>query len=499
MHNTQRPPVPRDGRAAARWRETQLRRRLLEGVWQTDLEQRMREQVGTQRADAWGEPSLALNVFSNTVRELSVLYDSPYQITHSMQQIDTAAISTLMRMGGIFGMMPEVQRMTLGLREQFIRPHVNSKGQLRFRSVTPDMVLAASTVDVPDSPVEIQEFRLRRIEGAAEPVWTVDYLSIADPEAPIYSVHVAGSDGRLGRDITLEILGKLCSGDAYPYRRKVRDGETMGRAVLPYILYHAKGSKDRLFDPYYWHELVDASLDIAVGHQFVLHVFRESSWPQRYIVNLEVGGASLVEHPNGSRSEIVTDPSTVLQLVSTNDGDSESYPQPLVGQWKPGADIAILESTLANMVARVATDAGIPPSDIQRLGGTARSGAAISLTNKGKRDQQRKFQPVFREPDERLIGLCAVLLNSATGSKFAEGGYTVIYQQLPLSPEELKARREEVFEMLDRALITPVDAYIELHPGTPKEVARAKIDEARAVRSAPHADTNTTTEDKEST
>ena len=201
MHNTQRPPVPRDGRAAARWRETQLRRRLLEGVWQTDLEQRMREQVGTQRADAWGEPSLALNVFSNTVRELSVLYDSPYQITHSMQQIDTAAISTLMRMGGIFGMMPEVQRMTLGLREQFIRPHVNSKGQLRFRSVTPDMVLAASTVDVPDSPVEIQEFRLRRIEGAAEPVWTVDYLSIADPEAPIYSVHVAGSDGRLGRDV----------------------------------------------------------------------------------------------------------------------------------------------------------------------------------------------------------------------------------------------------------------------------------------------------------
>ena len=273
----------------------------------------------------------------------------------------------------------------------------------------------------------------------------------------------------------------------------------MGRAVLPYILYHAKGSKDRLFDPYYWHELVDASLDIAVGHQFVLHVFRESSWPQRYIVNLEVGGASLVEHPNGSRSEIVTDPSTVLQLISTNDGDSESYPQPLVGQWKPGADIAILESTLANMVARVATDAGIPPSDIQRLGGTARSGAAISLTNKGKRDQQRKFQPVFREPDERLIGLCAVLLNSATGSKFAEGGYTVIYQQLPLSPEELKARREEVFEMLDRALITPVDAYIELHPGTPKEVARAKIDEARAVRSAPHVDTNTTTEDKEST
>ena len=70
MHDTQRPPVPRDGRAAARWRETQLRRRLLEGVWQGDLEQRMREQVGTQRADAWGEPSLALNVFSNTVREL---------------------------------------------------------------------------------------------------------------------------------------------------------------------------------------------------------------------------------------------------------------------------------------------------------------------------------------------------------------------------------------------------------------------------------------------
>ena len=136
MHQRSTPPVPRDSHESARWQETRLRRRLLEGVWQADLEQRMREQVGTIRADAWGEPSLALNVFSNTVRELSVLYDSPYQITHDLPQIDTTAITVLMRQGGIFGMMPEIQRMTLGLREQFIRPHVNNKGQLRFRSVT---------------------------------------------------------------------------------------------------------------------------------------------------------------------------------------------------------------------------------------------------------------------------------------------------------------------------------------------------------------------------
>ena len=497
--STSVPPMPSDAYTTQRIEETRLRRRLLEGVWMSDLEQRMREQVGTVRSNAWGRPSLALNFFASVVRELSTLYDSPYRVTHDLASPEqTDVLVDKMRLGGIFGIMPEVQRLTLGLREEFIRPHVDDKGMLRFRTVTPDMTLALSTVDEPDRPVMVQEYRLRQIGEDADPVWTADFLSIADPLNPKYSVHLVRDDGSLGQDITETVLGGKFSGAAYPYRRKAfvlpagapqprrkpqdygtdEEGNPLGAPVLPYILYHAKGTRDRLFDPFAGHEVVDGTLDTAVLHQMLMHVFKDASWPQRWTVNLEVGGAEIIaEGTSGSRrAEVIADPATVLSMHTPR--DEETALQPMVGQWKPGGDVSTMEGTLANIVARLATEAGIPPSDIQRLGGTARSGAAISLTNAGKRKAQRKYGAIFRDYDERLVALCAILLNSATGTAFVEGGYTVVYPQLPLSPEELKARREEVIAMLDRGLITKVDAYIELHPGTTPEQARRKVAEA---------------------
>lgn len=495
------PPVPGDAYTTQRIEETRLRRRLLEGVWMADLERRMRKQVGTVRSAAWGRPSLALNFFASVVRELSTLYDSPYRVTHDLASPgQTELLVDKMRLGGIFGIMPEVQRLTLGLREEFIRPHVDDKGRLRFRTVTPDMTTALSTVDEPDRPVVVHEYRLRQIGEEAEAVWTVDVLSVADPMAPVYAVHRVLDSGQPGKDITQVVLGGTFSGEDYPYRRKPfvpregapeprvkptdygtdTEGNPLGAPVLPYILYHAKGTRDRLFDPFAGHEVVDGTLDTAVLHQMLLHVFKDASWPQRYTVNLNVGGAEIIDDGDGGRrAEVIADPATILPLYTPR--DEETVLQPMVGQWKPGGDVEKMEGTLANIVARLATEAGIPPSDIQRLGGTARSGAAISLTNAGKRKAQRKYGAIFRDYDERLVALCAILLNSATGSSFVEGGYTVVYPQLPLSPEELKARREEVIAMLDRKLITPVDAYIELHPGTTPEQARRKVEEASGL------------------
>jgi len=125
----------------------------------------------------------------------------------------------------------------------------------------------------------------------------------------------------------------------------------------------------------------------------------------------------------------------------------------------------------------------VPPSDIQRLGGTARSGAAISLTNEGKRKAQRKYANVFRDSDERLVGMCAAMFNRATGApegrRYVEGGYRVLYHELPLSPEERRARREDVIAMLEAGLLSPVGAYMELHPGVTKAQATRAILEIR--------------------
>ena len=463
------PPTPSNGEESSRWEETRQRRRMLEGTWRDDLERRLQAHLGSVRRDAWGPLSLALNPFKNICRELSVLYDQEPTIVHD--RVEDPGIARALSLGGLWQMMQRVQVYTLGLNECFVRPHVNAAGRFSFRMVTPDFVRAYATMDDPRNPVALLEYRLRRLP-TGELGWTIDRYDISDPDRPIYAVHLAEDDGGVGEDVSPIYIGDDYSGDAYPFRR------TSGRPFIPYQLYHSSGGGGHLFSPHDGQELVEASLDLAVLHQMVVHVFRDASWPQRYVVNVEPAGVSVVETTDGARAEVITDPASLIQFASIPDADGQG--QPMIGQFSAGGDPGKMEETLANMVARVASDAGVPPSDVQRLGGTARSGAAISLTNEGKRQAQRRFASVFRQSDERLVGMCAAMANRATGAqdgaRYIEGGYRVLYHELPLSPDERRARREDAIAMLDAGLISRADAYRELHPGVSRVQAERAID-----------------------
>lgn len=483
-------PVPGDTYEARRWSEGDRRLRMLEGVWRDDLLRRRQDMVGAVRSDAWGDPSLSINVFRGIVQELAVLYDREPEISHDpppgtdIEPFDTDGLANAIRLAGLWPMMQRVQRLCLGLREMLVRVHVDDRGRLRYRPVPPNSVIAASFLDDPSRPVMVQELRKRTHPDTGRPIWTIDYLDVSDPDAPIYRVHKADPGVKLGEDLSPLFLATAdnpsgdFSGDAYPYRRRpiVNDaGEILdlGRPVLPFVLYHAEHSGDRLFDPFDWIELVEASLDLAVLQQMLIHSFKDASWPQRWIANLRPAGASVIDTPQDSRRmQVVSDPATILMLETPTDLE-DNVGQPMVGQFQAGADVTKLEETLSNMIARVAQDAGVPPSDVQRLGGTARSGAAISLTNEGKRKAQRKYRSAFQAGDEQLVTLSAILLNRATGSRFPEGGYIVHHREIPLSPEELKARREHHLELYQAGLITRTRAIMEIFPGTTKREAEA--------------------------
>jgi hypothetical protein len=153
----------------------------------------------------------------------------------------------------------------------------------------------------------------------------------------------------------------------------------------------------------------------------------------------------------------------------------------MVGQWDAGADVTKLEEALSNIVARLAQESGVPASDIQRLGGTARSGVAISLTNEGKRAAQRAYRSSFRVGDEELMGKTAAMLNRALGLDLPESGYRVIYQEIPLSPEERAARRLDVFDLMDKGLLSRVNGYIRLNEGLTRAQALTAINEIDGV------------------
>lgn len=478
------PPAPPNGIEARRWEHTRLRRRLLEGTWERDLLERLEVQLGSVRRQAWGVPDLSSNPFRIICRELSALYMAAPDVRHTRSPDRAEALvggSGIIARSGLWATMQRFQSLTLGCREYWQRIHVSEDGRLTYRPVAPDMTLAYSAEDRPDYPLAVYELRLRvPPDGVGQPIWTYDVLDIRDPDAPVYAVRAVMGDGRLGDDLTVAYLGQSYSGEAYPYRR------SDGRPILPYVLYHAERVGDRLWDAYEGMETVEGSLNLAVSYSFLLHVLKDASWPQRYAVGVRPQGASLEGTVSGARLEIITDPATILQFEAVDEQ------QPLIGQFAAGADAAALEQTIGAMANRLAQDAGLSPTDISRLSGSARSGYAIALTNEGKRDAQRKYAPSFRASDEELVMKTAILLNRATGSAFPEGGYSVSYRAIPLSASELDARRKHALEMLEAGLMSRVEAVRLFDEGLTVEDARAvleEIDTARMEETPPTAPT----------
>ena len=479
------PPAPPDPTDSLRWDHTRLRRRMLDGLWWQDLEQRMIRHFGPQRRAAQGPRDLSSNPFRVIAREMAALYPAPPRIRHAVQYPatpggeapspdpldgltgDRGAITR----SGLWAQMPRVQAWTIGCREYLLRAHATATGELRYRPVPPDHVIAEASGDTPDIPALIREARLRMIPGLRDPVWCWDVLDVRDPSAPIYRIETM--DDR-HTDHTERVLGAEVSGPAYPYRR------TDGTPVLPYVLYHAERMGDRLWDPYEGIETVEGSLDLAVGWSFWFHVLRDASWPQRWMANATVAGLDVGDAGSGigaARPEIETDPANVLALTAIESGN-----QIMVGQWQPGGDPEALARSLMQFAVRLAQDAGLPSSDLQKVSADPRSGQAIALSNEGKRAAQRRYAPHLRSSDEALVALSAVLLNRATGSAYPEDDYSVIYSEIPLSADELASRREHAIALLAAGMISPERAYADLTPGLTEAQARQDLDAIRRRR-----------------
>lgn len=457
-------PAPSDAATLMRWEHTRLRRRLLDSAWRDDLTARLVQEIGTVKLGAWGIPKVTSNPFQVISREMSALYTREPEVRAPKGDPIYGPLADGIRASGLWARGNDFMSMVLGLREAFWRIDVEpGTGRVTYRPVWPDLVEATADPARPDQPVEIRELRWRDNYG-----WCWDELRILDrgdaisdfigEPTPSYTVKTWG-----GRDITAEVFdGVYASGDAYPYRY------SDGTPFLPYVLYRARNLGDRLFRWTDAAETVESSLDLAVNYTMLSHVIRDASWPQRWMRGCHVAGLDVSK--DGERREVVTDPATVLHLEE----DPEAK-NPEVGQWQAGQSPKELEDVISSLANRIAIEAGLPPNDIQRMGGTARAGYAISLSNEGKRTAVRKFAPSFRASDEELVGKTAALLNRAVGLGIPEYGYSVIYQDLPLSPEELQARRANILELLSAKLISRLDAYLELHPGMTRDQARADL------------------------
>ncbi len=463
-----------------RWNHSALRKRMIIGAWEQDLEDELARHLPADRREAWGPADLSSNPFEQITRQLSVLYHEVPAVTNLNGDIsDLVSREGLVTKAGLWQLMQRTQQMVIGLRESAIRidvnPHVVGAPTIapgiQYRIVTPDLLYCEAHPDQPDIPVYYQEARLREHEG--KPVWVADVLDIRNPEEPIFGMYEINKDGSLGKDVSVEFMGHATHrGADYPYR----DGE--GNPFLPVVLYHAEKT-GFLWDPYNASQMVYGSLTSAVLYSMWVHLVRDACWSQKYVAGLSVAGLSQIDQNEiARRSSIATDPSSIL--VFTQDPDAQG--QPLVGSFSIPTDPHALLESISKYEMRVGLAAGLSPSELSRTNGDPRSGYALAVSKSGQREAQKKFAPVFRLGDEELLAKTAILANRFLGTSLPEDGYRVSYHSMPLTPDEMRAQREDITAKMSAGLISPVQAVMMMYDDMDDREAREYLLQIRRER-----------------
>ena len=106
----------------------------------------------------------------------------------------------------------------------------------------------------------------------------------------------------------------------------------------------------------------------------------------------------------------------------------------------------------------------------------------MSVSRDSQRETARKYAPIFSFFDSRTLAKSAALSNRFLGTNLPESGYRIQYAQLPQSPEEIKAQREDVIQKMGAGLISPIDAMQILHPGIDESTAREMLLKIRRER-----------------
>ena len=460
-----KPPAPNDYEGQ-RWAHTALRRRLIEGTWADDLEEELLLHLSLDRRESWGVADLSSNPLEQVTRQLAVLYQDQPIVTNS-NDVDISPLAGregLITQAGLWPLMQRVQQLVLALRECFVRIDVVPHSEGISAELRPELC-RYQVNSINDQPIYYQEWRLRYNKVKAKYEWVADVLDITNLDEPLFGMFRINSDGSLGEDVSELYMGHAThKGADYPYRDKE------GKPFLPIQLYRAEKT-GRLWNSFDNSQLVYGSLTSAVLFSMYLHLVKDCCFSQKYVAGLQLAGQSAVDTDIAARrASIATDPASILVFMS----DPDVTGQPLIGSFQPAADPQKMLESISSYEFRVATTAGVS-SDVLRSSGDPRSGYALSISRDGQREAQRKYAPTFRLFDESLLSKTAALSNRFLKTNLPEKGYRVQYSQLKLSPEEMKATREDVIQKLSAGLISPIDAIMQLNPDLDDIEARKEL------------------------
>lgn len=445
--------------------------------------------AGDEKAALLGLPDLSANPIASVTRQLST--PGLYGVQPEIANADAGAVAILLEQAGLSGWLPKMQRvqyLALGLGQYLVRFDVPpSVGHLTARLVSPSCVVAEGTPDLPDVPVEIRELRIRWYQPEKKWRWTWDEYSIRDRKNPYYRVvSVSERADEPEEDLSsyyLDAAGAL-QGEAYPYRYED------GSPFLPWVVYRA-AETGKLWDHLDKRGATIGTLNTIVYSTYVGHTALGASGRSVLCVGMAPVG-DVREAPSNAPQTTRPRSITVMPgswIFAQPTGDQT----PMAQEIGPGADLDVLSGFALAYEAQQAVRAGLNPSDATRSHANPTSGAALAISNRGRREFAEQVTPVFRPRDLEAIRKIAALLRISGVAALPEAGWSVVYHRIPDSPEEAREEREDLQWQQAQGYLSKIDVYTKLHPGCSRETAllilrRIQADEAALDQSEPEDD-----------
>ncbi len=390
---------------------------------------------------------------------------------------------------GLWTKLQQVQYFAVGLGDFPVRLDVlPDRRRLSVRLAAPHNVYARGDAEEPDRWVEIWELRLRWFEDRELWIWAWDVFKLEDPDldgAPSYRV-IAASTGAAnldGEDLSSVYLATAdnregdFTGERYPYRFP------SGDPFLPWSIYRAVDT-GQTWNVQHKRGAYRGTLNAALNWTFAQHAARDASGSTTFVVGVEPPATGT--RVNGDRAgDGRGRGSGSVQTFQATPGSawflqaSEGASQPMFHETGPGTNLDSVAAYATLYEQKQAVRSGISPSDIIRSNANPMSGAALFITDRGRRAFSKIVQPMFRRDDIHTIKICAAMLTAAGVGRFPLDGYSIAYHEIPDSPAEEKAKREALDWDLEHGATTPIKLVQTRRPGISDEDAAALIVRSR--------------------
>lgn len=424
--------------------ETELRERLLEGIWHDDCRTEILRHFGPTRQSIIGVPDTSRNVTLRLAERFGVCHQ-PVPLTTNLDPAlakmigDHSGFSTWMRYSSLVeslrqrnpelaaqhamgagvktGPMPSTLALLLSNVQRYWYT-CNECGvfvgagddDIILRRCRPSNLRGIADPERPGVPLLLGWERVH--DWGSGPCTTWSVWDIRKPDAPDFTVYAGAKWGENGEPTGEDVTRKVVDVGGYPWRWT--QGDRREAPYIPIVLYH-KGYPEALFDRDGGSELAQGTLTNAVLYSFCLHSFKDASWPDRNTRGMEVSGSEAADHEEPRA--VVSDPSVVHEW---RDIDPER--PGTQWEWKPGADVEMLFRT-QRASEQALEDQFMPPIDMSSTGGDP-----LAAREKADKERVDQLYPICRQYDSQVLEMCAATGNRLRDTSYPESDYGLLYR-----------------------------------------------------------------------